>query len=367
MNGLYLHIPFCLKKCNYCDFSSFPKLMPRADEYIEGLCREMKLYSGEGVDTVYFGGGTPSILSDVQLGRILESVFNNFKVSSNAEITIEVNPCTADFNKAKSLYSMGFNRISFGVQSAIETELKILGRLHSFDDATKTYDDFRRAGFSNISLDLMYALPGQSIQSLNTSIERMINLSPEHISCYGLKIEEGTPFYSMLSKGEITEKSDDEYADMYEFICKILEDKGYSQYELSNFSKDGYESKHNLKYWTLKDYIGLGLSAASCYRNKRYTRTSDFNSYLENFENDEISELTREDKMAEYMILSLRLTKIGANKARFKELFGKEIEEVFSDPVKKHLDQGLLIDMGDRYCLSKKAYYISNTVLCDFI
>ncbi len=367
MNGLYIHIPFCLKKCNYCDFASFPQLNHRADEYIDALCREMEAYRDENIDTVYFGGGTPSMLSEAQTGKITDKVFKTFNVSADAEITIEINPGTADINKAKALYHMGFNRISLGVQSAVDTELKALGRLHSFDDAKRAYENFRNAGFSNISLDLMYAIWGQTMESLGTSVDRMLNLSPEHISCYGLKIEENTPFYSMLLKGEIREKTDDEYADMYEYICKTLEDNGYFQYELSNFSKKGFESKHNLKYWLLKDYIGVGLSAASCRMGKRYTRTADFDLYLKSCENAEEYRLTAEEKMSEFMILSLRLTGIGANKEEFKSLFGKDIEAVFSKPIEKHLKNGLLLDKGDRYCLSKKAYYISNTVLSDFI
>ena len=367
MNGLYIHIPFCYKKCNYCDFASYPGLLTNADDYIDALCREMQLYRGEKVNTIYFGGGTPSLLSEAQIGRIIDGINSVFDVASDSEITIEVNPCTAGEKKAKALRDMGFNRVSIGAQTFVDSELMSLGRLHNAEDTKKTFYDFRSAGFKNISLDLMYAIPGQNLKSLSTSLFGMLNLEPEHISCYGLKIEEGTPFASMLSKGELAEKSDDEYADMYEMICKNLTENGYLQYELSNFSKKDFESKHNIKYWTLNDYIGLGLAASSCYKGKRYTRTPDFKQYIKNFENTEFYKLSKEEKMSEFMILSLRLTNIGANKSLFKQMFSISIEEVFSLPLEKHLKGGFIIDRGDRYVLSKKAYYISNAILCDFI
>lgn len=367
MNGLYIHIPFCLKKCNYCDFASFPSLVSRSDEYIDALCREMSMYIGESVDTIYMGGGTPTVLSDSQLGRIMDTAYSVFTVSKNAEITIEANPGTIDFAKAKSIFDLGFNRVSLGAQSMIDSELHSLGRLHSADDTRRVYAAFRDAGFSNISLDLMYAIPGQTISSLSTSMAEMLKLNPNHISCYGLKIEEGTPFDAMLLKGEICEKSDEEYADMYDYICAYLSANDYGQYELSNFSKMSYESRHNLKYWTLGDYIGVGLSAASCYKGKRYTHTADFKRYIESFENAESIELSADDKMSEYMILTLRLTRRGVVKTEFESLFGKSIEIVFGEAVSKHISSGLLLDLGDRYVLSKKAYYISNSLLCDFI
>jgi oxygen-independent coproporphyrinogen-3 oxidase len=213
----------------------------------------------------------------------------------------------------------------------------------------------------------MYALPGQSMDSLSTSLSQMLKLKPEHISCYGLKIEEGTPFYKMLSSGDICEKEDDEYADMYDMIRSVLLKNDYKQYELSNFSHQGYESKHNIKYWTLCDYIGIGLGASSLYKGKRFTRAFDFDSYLQSFENSEFCELSAEDSMSEYMILTLRLVNRGAHKKEFENLFGKSIEAVFGDALKKHIDSGFITDRGDSFVLSEKAYYISNSVLCDFI
>ena len=272
MKGIYVHIPFCIKKCNYCDFCSFPDKLSRVGEYVKALKSEASSYKDDAVfaDTVYFGGGTPSLLDLSSIDDILKTIRSNFTISPKAEITLEANPCTITKEKAKELYSLGINRISLGAQSFVDSELKTLGRLHSSSDIEKSFSILREAGFSNISLDLMYALPGQTMETLTESINKITALHPKHISCYGLKIEEGTPFDAMLSKGEIGEKTDDEYADMYDVICATLKDAGYAQYELSNFSLPCYESKHNLKYWLGSEYIGLGASASSLYKNTRY-------------------------------------------------------------------------------------------------
>jgi len=367
LKGLYIHIPFCIKKCNYCDFASYPSCISRADEYINALNGEMKKYKGEDIDTVYFGGGTPSLLKAKEISSIINSVFSNFNVSSDAEITIEANPCTVNKEKARQLMNMGFNRVSLGAQSFIDSELELLGRAHKVSDTIFAYDILTNAGFDNISLDLMYALFNQSLKSLSTSILQMLKLKPKHLSCYGLKIEDGTLFSLMQKSGEIKEKSDDEYADMYELICESFENAGYEQYELSNFSLPGFESKHNLKYWTCGEYIGLGLSASSYYNGKRYTNIPDFDKYLKTPQTIEEFELSTEDKMSEYMFLNLRLVNKGAVKKDFENTFNKKIEDVFSVAIKKHLKLGTLLDLGDRYVLSKKAYYISNSVLCDFV
>lgn len=367
MKGLYIHIPFCIKKCNYCDFASYPSCISRADEYINALNGEMKKYEGEDINTVYFGGGTPSLLKSEQIGSVINSVFSKFNVSTDAEITIEINPCTVNKEKARQLKEMGFNRVSLGAQSFIDSELELLGRVHKASDTISAYDILATAGFDNISLDLMYALFNQSIKSLSTSITEMLKLKPKHLSCYGLKIEEGTEFSLMQKRGEIKEKSDDEYADMYDLICESFKDAGFIQYELSNFSLPGFESKHNIKYWTCGEYIGLGLSASSYYKGKRYTNTNQFDKYLETCETIEEFELSAEDKMSEYMFLNLRLVNRGAVKKDFENAFNKKIEDVFSAAIKKHLKLGTLLDLGNRYVLSKKAYYISNSVLCDFV
>jgi len=338
-------------------------------EYIKALRREASSYRDDAVfaDTIYFGGGTPSLLDVKSIESIIETANANFTISPDAEITLEANPCTITKEKAKQLHSIGINRISLGAQTFIDSELSVLGRVHTADDIEKSFYVLREAGFNNISLDLMYALPGQTMETLSQSIQKITALHPEHISCYGLKIEEGTPFDTMLSKGQIQEKSDDEYADMYELICTALRENGYHQYELSNFSLDGRESKHNLKYWLGDEYIGLGVSASSLYKNTRYTNSCDFNTYIETFEKTDFQKLSAGEQMSEFMFLSLRLTSIGAIKKDFQSRFGISIEDAFGDAIKKHLANGMLKDCGDRYILADRAYYVSNTILCDFV
>jgi len=307
------------------------------------------------------------LLTTVQMERLMTCVSSVFDVDSDSEITVEANPCTVNEEITNTWSRLGINRISLGAQSFLNSELKTLGRLHTTEDTIRAYKLLQSAGFSNISLDLMYALPGQTKESLSTSLEQMLNLAPKHISCYGLKIEEGTPFYTMVSNGEICEKSDDEYADMYDMIRCTLSEHGYKQYELSNFSLEGFESKHNIKYWTMQDYIGIGLGASSLYKGSRFTRTSGFEKYIESFGTSEEYRLSQEERMSEYMILTLRLVDRGAIKSEFFGVFGKTIESVFGDALKKHIANGLIADRGDSYVLSEKAYYISNSVLCDFI
>lgn len=369
MTGVYIHIPFCKQKCNYCDFCSYPSKLSEAYEYCKAVIREAETFKEHNIcaDTVYFGGGTPSLLDVSDLHCVLEAIHKNFNISPNAEITLEANPGTITKDKAKEYKAMGFNRVSLGVQSFLDTELKRLGRIHSAYDTQKSFEILSDAGFSNISLDLMYAIPGQNMDTLGTSLLGVLNLNPTHISCYGLKIEESTPFYSMLQKGIISEKDDDEYADMYELIREKLESAGYAQYELSNFSKKGCESRHNTKYWTGEDYIGLGAAAASKLALRRYTHTRCLEDYMLSFENEEEYVLTKDEAMSEYMFLSLRQTLAGASKEEFKKKFDCNIEDVFPASVSKHLKNGLLKDLGDRYVLAPGAYYISNYVLSDFV
>lgn len=369
MKGIYIHIPFCKKRCNYCDFCSYPSLIGRQEQYCRALADEAATYNSHSIcaDTVYFGGGTPTLLDLEQLAFVMDAINTHFKISPDAEITIEANPCTITPQKAKALRSMGFNRISLGAQSFVDSELAALGRTHSSHDIIKSFNILRDSGFTNISLDLMYAIPGQTLSTLSTCTEQVLNLAPEHISCYGLKIEENTPFDAMLSQGIISEKSDDEYADMYELIVSMLKSSGYCQYELSNFARQGFESKHNLKYWLGYEYVGLGASAASYYGKRRFAHTCDFDAYISSFENTEDYSLSQDDMMSEFMFLSLRLTSIGASKAEFESRFGKKADDVFADAISKHLTTGLLKDLGDRYVLSDRAYYVSNSILCDFV
>ncbi len=367
MKGLYIHIPFCISKCNYCDFASFSGKQHIMQKYTEHLCNEMSLYKGNSFDTVYIGGGTPTVLPNKNIEQIFSSIFNNFTLAQNCEITVEANPKTLDISKARILKSFGVNRISLGAQSMVDDELKMLGRIHTSHDLKQTVEIVRNAGISNISIDIMYALPGQTLNSISTTISQVLKLNPNHISCYGLKIEEGTPFHTMLVTGQITEIDDDLAADMYESIVYTLVSNGFEHYELSNFAKPGFESRHNIKYWNCTDYIGIGLGAASCNDGVRYTNASTFDDYFNKFTKAESCVLTENDKMSEFIILGLRLIKQGVNKQEFYNRFKKDIYDVFGDVINRHIKNNLLSDDGKTIVLTARAHYISNYVMSDFV
>ncbi len=367
MNGLYIHIPFCISKCHYCDFASFGGMLSLAPAYVDAVCVEMEQYKGESFDTVYFGGGTPTLLDVNLFGKLFDGISKNFCLTDDCEITVEANPATIDKYKALSLEKFGVNRISLGAQSMVDAELKALGRIHTSADTVHTYEAIRDAGINNISLDLMYALPDQTMKSLSKSIDGVLNLNPEHISCYGLKIEEGTPFAHMVNRGEMTHPDDDVSADMYDYIVDALSSQGYERYEISNFSKPGYLSRHNCKYWTCTDYIGLGIGASSCYRGERYTNCSDFEGYFDGYTKSEHISLTEDDKMSEFIILGLRLIKNGVNKRKFYDTFGCDIYSVFGKYINKHISGGLLEDNGSKLVLTSKGCYVSNYVMSDFL
>lgn len=358
--GLYVHIPFCQRKCNYCDFTSYEGKFDLAEQYFNKLTNEMLAKEKCDIDTIYFGGGTPSSVDATYICKFLENVYSHFNVSSNAEITIEVNPASAIEKKIKSYKNAGINRISMGVQSFNDDELKMLGRLHLSKDVYRTYNVIRNCGFKNVSLDLMFGLPDQTIEKLNHSILEMIKLSPEHISCYGLKIEESTPFYIKEQKGEIIPVDDDSFADMYEFICSSLKENGYLQYEISNFSIRGKESRHNSKYWQCGEYIGLGAGASSYIGNIRSRNTNDLLKY-----SNEVEEiLSIEDRISEFVILGLRMTK-GIDINEFSMRFGKDIYDVYGKQLQKYAD--FIIREGNVLKFNDKAYYISNSILADFL
>ena len=367
MNGLYIHIPFCKSKCRYCDFASYDGKLSTASTYVDAVCAEMELYKGESFDTVYFGGGTPTLLSEELFEKLFWTISRNFTLSSDCEITVEANPATLDADKAESLVRLGVNRISLGAQSMIDSELMMLGRIHSSEDTVNTYNIVRSVGISNVSLDLMYALPGQNMDGLSKSVDGVLNLQPEHISCYGLKIEDGTPFALMADRGEIQQPDDDISADMYDYIVSALEDNGYERYEISNFAKPGYRSRHNCKYWTCTDYIGIGLGASSCYKGERYTNCPDFGSYFDGYKKAEHIVLDNDDKTSEFIILGLRLINDGVSKEQFYNRFGCDIYSVFGKYINKHISDGLLVDDGSNIHLTRKGCYVSNYVMSDFL
>lgn len=365
MYGIYIHIPFCVSKCNYCDFASFPKHMNMQDEYTDALIAQLKTREGICADTVYIGGGTPSVLSYENSNKLLETITQTFRLTPNCEFTVEINPATVDKNKLDLYRKYGVNRISMGAQSFSETELKTLGRIHTAEDIVSTFKLLRNCGFQNINLDLMYALPNQTMDSLKYSLETLVSLSPEHISCYGLKIEEGTPFYDKLQRGVLQECSEDTFADMYDYIRQTLQKSGYEHYEISNFCKRGKESIHNIKYWQDSDYIGFGLSASSKDGRRRYTFSADINEYTESYLLAEDYTMTLDEHMREFVILSLRVINKGVDKAKFRDKFGLDFDRVFAAQILKTTPY--TINTKESFRLRNDAVLVSNSIMCEFM
>ena len=321
--GIYIHIPFCKKKCEYCDFKSYVSKENLIDRYIKWVNYELKEV-GEGnkidyenniddliiVKTIYIGGGTPSILPPKYISDILRTVKENYTIDNeNLEVTIEVNPGTVDEEKLMEYKKCGVNRLSIGLQATQNRVLNVLGRIHTYNDFLVTYNSAREIGFDNINVDLMLGIPGQSLEDVQESVEKIIKLSPEHISTYSLIIEEGTPFYKKLEKNEINLPGEEIERKMYWLVKRKLEDAGYVHYEISNFAKRGYESKHNLACWNQEEYVGVGAAAHSYTNNVRYSNICEIEEYINNYENDmetnnfEFHEKqTKDSKMKEFMI-----------------------------------------------------------------
>ena len=368
--GLYIHIPFCRTKCLYCDFCSFvSKNDDEREAYVCALIDEIKASATKEylVDTIYFGGGTPSLLSGEQIGRILSCIRENFVICEDVEITLECNPMT-HLNDGKeyfsSLKSIGVNRLSLGIQSAIDEELKLIGRQHSFIQAKQTFFDARESGFDNISVDLMFGIPSQTIESLNFSIESLVSLGAEHISIYSLQLEEGTPLHRMRDRYSLVD--DDTVADMYELVVTRMKNAGYYHYEISNFAKEGRESRHNSKYWRLDEYLGLGLAAHSDFQGKRIENTKDMKKYLlgECIENElAISEAERE---FEFIMLGLRTSR-GISKAEFFENFGIDFDEKYGEKILKLEKTGYFLQNGDNITLSERGFEVSNAILSEIL
>jgi len=366
MKGLYIHIPFCIKKCKYCDFTSFSVCNEEKDAYLRALFLEMEKYQGETVDTVFIGGGTPTSLSKNQLENLLLSIQKNFRLSENCEFTVEANPKTLDEEKLETLKKYGVNRLSIGVQSFNDNELKKLGRVHTGVEAEETIL-LAQKYFKNISIDLMCAIPDQTKESFRESLEKAFSLKPQHISCYSLILEEGTPLYDEYKKGLLTLPDEDEEREIYDIAQSEMEKQGYRQYEISNFAQSGYESGHNKKYWRCEEYIGIGLSAHSYLHGIRFSNTDDFSSYIKGeFLSGESEVLSKEDKMSEFMILGLRMTE-GVTKMSFRHRFNEELEQVFEKPLLKFKKMGMIEEENDTIRLSKKAIAVSNQILCEFI
>ncbi len=373
--ALYIHIPFCIKKCNYCDFVSFNYTKRKLKKYVECLKNEMELYinnlqlRGLSVSTLYFGGGTPSLLSPEDLYKIIKKIKEYFNLKNLEEVTIEANPETIELEKFKEYRSIGINRVSIGAQSFNDTTLKILGRVHN---SKKIYEEFyvaRKAGFTNVNLDLMFALPGERLKDTMFSLKKAILLNPEHISYYSLMIEEGTPFFKMQNRLSFPD-NDTEFAE-YEKGIELLEKNKFKQYEISNFAKIGFESKHNLQYWRNLPYLGFGVSAVSYIKRKRSKNISNIDVYCKKIENKifpigSIEHLVGKKAKAEYIIISLRTVK-GCNKNSYYLHFGTLPESDFSDVIKKLKGNELLHEDKEYIALTKKGIFIANNVFEEFL
>lgn len=366
MRGVYIHIPFCAKKCKYCDFVSFPEKDDIKNGYIDKLISEIAEYSGEKADTIFIGGGTPTVLSASQLERVLFAVKRNFDISEKAEYTIEANPKTLDEEKLRLMKKYGVNRLSVGIQSFNDGELLKIGRIHNAQESMETVELIKKCGFDNFNLDLMSALPGQTFASFKDTLAKAVELSPRHVSCYSLIIEDGTPLAEEYKNGDLKLPDEDLERDMYDFACEYLKKNGYMQYEISNFAKVGFESRHNIKYWHCDEYIGIGISAHSYLGGVRFSNTSDINEYLRGeYRSGEYTVLSFENKIEEFVIMGLRM-KCGIDKKEFETKFGYKIEDIYNEEIKKFVGYKLLEDNGKRIYLSRRGISLSNSVMCEF-
>lgn len=373
--GLYIHIPFCVKKCAYCDFLSWKGSDEEREAYVQALEKEISSYSEFAKDyrvsTVFFGGGTPSVLEGEQTERILKKIRDTFRVEKDAEITLEMNPGTAQKEKLLLYRELGINRLSIGLQSVKNENLKLLGRIHTYGDFLDSYRMAREAGFDNISADLISSLPGQTLEEWKEELEILQETPLEHISVYQLIIEKGTEFYEKYGEHEELLPDEETSREIYLWTGKYLKEHGFEQYEISNYARPSRKSRHNLRYWERKDYLGLGLGAASMVHYIRMSNTRDWEKYIEGSQNpkrlrEEVEFLEEPRQMEEFMFLGLRKTE-GVSRKEFRRTFGRELDMVYEKALEKHLENGMLEASKDRIRLSQAGILVSNQVLSDFI
>lgn len=381
---LYVHIPFCMKKCLYCDFLSDPADEKEQFAYMEGLLREIAYYgtrlSDTVISTIYIGGGTPSWLQEDYIAALMQEIFGSFTVAGNAEITIECNPGTLTKRKLEVYRESGINRLSIGLQSIHDEELKLLGRVHTFEQFLRNYGLARECGFTNINVDLMNALPGQTVEGAYQSLAKVIQLKPEHISAYSLIIEKGTPFYDLykfdvvkLEAGMPPEDlpSEDTAYQIGKMTQDVLAQSGYLRYEISNYARKGYACKHNIGYWQRKEYLGVGLGAASLLDEVRYGNVRDLEQYIElsgdcSGLREEENRLTRNARIEEYMFLGLRMTD-GIEKNAFFHTFGFTVGQIYGEVIQYLQEEELICDTPTRLFLTDKGIDLSNFALAQFL
>lgn len=382
--GIYLHIPFCVKKCNYCDFLSAPADWNTQKRYVEALKKEISFYQDRlenyTISSIFFGGGTPSVLEERWIKELLEIIFEMYSVEEDAEITIEANPETLTKEKLESYKKAGINRLSIGLQSTENEQLKRLGRIHTYEKFLEIYAFARNAGFENINVDLMSALPFQTQSEWEETLRKVVSLvpKPEHISAYSLIIEEGTQFYEIEENLSLPKEEDDRQ--MYWRTKELLERERYLRYEISNYALPGKESRHNQIYWNLKEYLGMGLGASSYFGGSRFKNTEDLKEYLSFLEDSnlqhnkkekiglqrDIQILSKKERMEEFMFLGLRQTK-GISEHKFLELFQVNVMELYGNKVENAIQMGMLWRKNGRIGLTERGIDVSNIVLAEFL
>lgn len=358
--GVYVHIPFCKSKCRYCDFNSSDGYWNSEDYYTDAVISEINHCDCAGsADTVFFGGGTPTAIKTDNLLKIIDAVNSKFS-PENAEFTVECNPATADYADFVRLKTAGVNRLSIGLQSANDDELRFLGRIHTFDMFLKTYNDAVKAGFSNINIDLMFSLHNQTVEKWNNTLRTVTDLKPQHISCYSLIIEEGTPFYNMNLNLPDEETDRKMYYDAIEYLSA----KGYKQYEISNFAHEDFECRHNIKYWKRDNYLGFGCGASGLYNNVRIKNTENIYDYIKN-NRPQRTFITRNEAKSEHIFLGLRMID-GFNIDEFNSLYNADFLSEYKDVINKYKKFGLL-ETGENCKLTKEGLSVSNSVMCEFV
>ena len=374
--SVYVHIPFCTNKCYYCDFTAYVVGGQPVDDYLDALAREMELVTGktrpQAIETIFIGGGTPTVLTPVQMKKLLRDLRHYFPDwSDQIEFTVEANPGTTSPELLSVMREGGVNRISFGAQTFRPDLLKKIGRIHGALEIGESVDSARKAGFDNISLDLMFGLPTQSVEDVKHTLEEAVSLNPEHFSCYSLKIEEGTVFYHLYQRKELPLPAEDEEFEMYQLIRSFMREKGYIQYEVSNFAKPGQESRHNTTYWLNEQYYGLGAGAHGYVGSTRYANLTGVQAYIDQIKQGtlpvkESYQVSLEEDMENFMILGLRLLN-GVKRSRFSVRYGCQPEEVFGTVLRNLANQKLIETQGDLICLTEKGLLFGNEVFASFL
>lgn len=375
MLGLYVHIPFCVKKCRYCDFNSFKLNIDEKRKYLNSLKKEMELYKenfkDKNIDSIFIGGGTPSILNEEEIKILFQNIKNNFKIKDGAEITMECNPGTLTLNKLKTMKECGVNRLSIGLQAVQNNHLEYIGRVHTYEEFERNYFQAKEVGFENINIDLMYALPNQSKEDWKQSLEKVVKLNPTHISAYSLILEENTELFNMYERNEFELLDEDTDIEMYKYTINYLKYHGYDQYEISNYAKKGFECKHNILYWKCENYVGLGVSASGFVNETRYNNFCDLDKYEKIIHSGKKpieweEKLSIKDKIEESIFLGLRMNE-GIKFKDFYEKYNFNFEEEYKNEIDKLKKIELININNEGIKLTQRGREISNSVFVEFM